>query len=154
MNHAGFDRRDLRRIDFGASPGRGGGILGDLACFGKRLGGGKLHFEPLGELVRVAPNVAHFLARVAWNQFPLLSSEKKNPKTFPLSMIPQLESGSLEAAYWLECPNWDVPSRQRAAAERALRLRTAPSILAKNGGGKNSRPLKAFENQGACNTRQ
>src|SRR5205807_2560558 len=93
--HASFELMDLRYVHFGASANGGSGLLRDLARFGKRFGGSQLDFEPLGKLVGIAPNVAHFLSRVAWNQLSLLSREKKNPRMFPESMIAQLESASL-----------------------------------------------------------
>src|SRR5690242_4779678 len=74
---------DLSHINFGARANRGGGVFRNQPSLGKRLGRGKLDFQPLGELVGVAPNVAHLLARVAWNQFPLLSGEKMMLRMFP-----------------------------------------------------------------------
>src|SRR5260370_21530992 len=73
---------DLRHIDFCARANRGSGILGNLARFGKSLSRGKLNFEPLGELVRVTPNMAHFLARVSWNQLRLLNAEQRIGSSF------------------------------------------------------------------------
>ncbi len=90
--HAGFNLMDLRHIDFGARTNRDRGIFGNQSSLRESFGGRQLDFQPLGELVRVAPNVAHLLACVAWNQFPLLSGEKM--RMFPNSMIPHLESAT------------------------------------------------------------
>src|SRR5205823_8354698 len=62
---------------------RGGGLFRDQACFGKGLRGGKFDFQPLGELVGVAPNVAHLLARVAWYQCLLHKKQKKIARAVP-----------------------------------------------------------------------
>jgi hypothetical protein len=75
--YAGFGLMDLRHIDFGARANCRSRILGDLARFGKRLSSSKFDFQPLRKLVRITPNVAHFLARVAWNQLLLLTAEQR-----------------------------------------------------------------------------
>src|SRR5439155_14583863 len=93
--HAGFNLMDLRNIDFSARVDRGRGVFQDQCSLRESFRRCKLDFQPLGELVGVAPNVAHLLARVAWNQFPLLSGEKTIRRMFPNSMIPHLDSASL-----------------------------------------------------------
>src|SRR5438552_6672826 len=102
--HAAFNLMDLRHIDFGARADRGRGVFRDQSSFRESFRRGKLDFQPLGELVRVAPNLAHLLARVAWNQFPLLSGEKTIRRMFPNSMIPHLERASLDGDRLGECP--------------------------------------------------
>jgi len=119
--HAGFEFVDAGDIDFGASANRGGGILRDLACFGERVGRRKLDFQPLGELVRVTPNLAHLLAGVTWDQFFLLKRTAKSVGVYlpaPHSMIPQLENGSLDGYARRSVRNWDGQWRKRAANNR------------------------------------
>src|SRR5439155_12806689 len=71
--YAGFQIVDARGVDFGASANRGGGFLGNFARFGQGFRGGQLDFEPFRVFIGVAPDAAHFFARIAWNQANPLS---------------------------------------------------------------------------------
>jgi len=119
--YAGFDLMDVRHVDLGARANRGCGILGNLAGFGKSLSGCQLNLQPLRKLVRVTPDVTHFLTRVTWNQLLLLTAAQKDRGNFlqaPSSMIPQLESGSLRGANGWIVRNWDWQWRNRATTHR------------------------------------
>src|SRR5437016_3797139 len=95
--HARFEFVDSRDIHFGAGANRGGRFFRDLACFGKSLRGGKLHFQPLGELVAVVPNVVHLLARIAWYQMLLPKSRKKIARAVPgVSFFHDTADGEME----------------------------------------------------------
>ena len=66
--HAGFEFVNARDIDFGALADRRGGLFRHESSLGKRLGGRQLDIEPFLEAVRVAPDVTHLFAGVAWDQ--------------------------------------------------------------------------------------
>ena len=66
MLHFGFDLVDARDVDFGARAQRRGRVLGHLAGFGQRFRGGEFDVEPFLEAIGVAPDAAHFFARIAW----------------------------------------------------------------------------------------
>ena len=71
--HARFDFVDARDVDFGLSSRKVcSGVLRHEAGFGERFRRGQLDLEPLGVFVGVAPDAAHFLAGITWNQFNLL----------------------------------------------------------------------------------
>ena len=77
MLHAGLELVNVRDLHSGERADRGRRFFRNLAGFGERIGGGKLDFQPLGELVGIAPDMPHLLACVAWNQFPLLERKQK-----------------------------------------------------------------------------
>src|SRR5260370_33994051 len=86
--YTGLDLMDLRHVDFGASANRSCGILGNLASFSESLSGGPLDFQPLCELVRGPPNAGPFLARVAWDQLPLLELKEDCAGSSPCVLLP------------------------------------------------------------------
>src|SRR6267143_1980282 len=137
--HAGFQFLDADDIDFGANPNRGGGILRDLARFGKCFGGCQLDFQPLCELVRVTPNLPHLLAGITWDQFFLLNRRTKNVGIYlpvPHPMIPQLENGSLNGYGPTECPKLGWAMAEASSCEHRsekkcwLRYRVALPCIA------------------------
>src|SRR2546422_6846615 len=76
--HASLELLNPCDIDLGARSNGGRRFLRHLPCFRERFRRGNLYLEPLGELVGVAPDVAHFLARVAWNHFLLLRLKQED----------------------------------------------------------------------------
>ena len=105
--HACFQLVNTGDIHFGTRAYRGSGLFRDLACFGQGLRGGKLDFQPLGELVGVAPNVAHLLACVAWYQCLLHKNRKRlrgQFPVFPCSMIPQMRKSARRVGFPIRCP--------------------------------------------------
>src|SRR3989442_10375553 len=85
----GFELVNARHVDLRAPANRRRRLFGDLSGLGKRVCRGYLHFQPAGELIRVAPDAAHFFARVSWNQ--ILLPEKLLAGQIPFPMIPYFE---------------------------------------------------------------
>src|SRR5580693_6581547 len=68
MLHARFQLVNPRNVYFGTLANNRGGIFRHESSFGKRFRGGQLDIQPLLEAIRIAPNLAHFLACVTRNQ--------------------------------------------------------------------------------------
>src|SRR5262249_12594241 len=73
MLHARFQLVDACNVDLGAPPNCRGRFLWHLTCLCQSLCGCELYLQPFGKAVCIAPDMTHFLARIAWNQFLLLS---------------------------------------------------------------------------------
>src|SRR2546426_4635303 len=73
MTHARFELADARHVHLGALTDGSGRRAWHLAGFSQRFGGCELHLEPFMELVLLAPDAAHLLARVPWDQTLFLS---------------------------------------------------------------------------------
>ena len=87
-----LDFVDALDVEAGVGAQEARGLVGDHAEFGEGLAGGELDFEPLLELVLVAPDPAHFGPRVSGNHD--LSIE------IPYSayVVPQARAGSRDCA--------------------------------------------------------
>jgi hypothetical protein len=86
--YMGFDFIDARGVDLGARSQGHGRFFRHKARFGQRIGRGKLDLKPLGVLVDVAPDAAHFRAGVSSDQAgPLL--EIGETAHFQSFIIPQ-----------------------------------------------------------------
>ena len=64
---ARFDFVDAVGVYFGAGAKNDGGVFRDEAGIGEGFGGGEFDVEPFLVFVGVGPDVAHFLACIAWN---------------------------------------------------------------------------------------
>ena len=88
MLHARFKFVNARHVHFGARANCHSRFFRDLACLRESFCSGNFHFQPLGEAVRVAPDMAHLRARIAWNQMRSPKTEKQAtwmPDKIPIS---------------------------------------------------------------------
>src|SRR5580692_8607689 len=68
MLHARFEFVNARNVYFGAGSNGQSGVFRHKSSVGKRFRGGQLDIQPLLEAIRLAPDLAHLLAGVTWDQ--------------------------------------------------------------------------------------